>query len=126
MISFSMPGFIHQRCSETLQFMTNEINITGLHSAEGHCSLQYSQLNSTSFEISSSIDAFFGTSFCSHTVSTNRYPLKTINIAPTCGLFGSQHRPEDNMAASDSTAGNTPSTDTDLGPPLNQFHSHLG
>jgi hypothetical protein len=30
------------------------------------------------------------------------------------------------MAASDSSAGNTPSTDTYLGPPLNQFHSHPG
>jgi hypothetical protein len=44
MISFSQPGFIDQRCSETPQFMTNKMDIRGLHSTEGHCYLQYSQL----------------------------------------------------------------------------------
>jgi hypothetical protein len=51
MISFSQPGFMDQRCSETPQFMTNEMDIRDLHSAEGHCYIQYSQLYSASFEI---------------------------------------------------------------------------
>ena len=51
MISFSQPGFMDQRCSETPQFGTNKMDIRGLHSAKGHCYLQYSQLYSASFEI---------------------------------------------------------------------------
>jgi len=51
MISFSQPGFMDQRCSETPQFGTNKMDIRGLHSAEGHCYFQYSQLYSASFEI---------------------------------------------------------------------------
>jgi len=51
MMSFSQPGFMDQRCSETPQFKTNMMDIRGLHSAEGHCYLQYSQLYSASFEI---------------------------------------------------------------------------
>ena len=51
MISFSEPGFMDQRCSETPQFVTNKMDIRGLHSAEGHCYLQFSQLYSASFEI---------------------------------------------------------------------------
>jgi len=51
MISFSQPGFMDQRCSETPQFVTNKMDIRGLHSAEGYCYLQYSQLYSASFKI---------------------------------------------------------------------------
>jgi len=51
MISFSQPGFMDQRCSETPQSMTKRMDIRGLHSAEGHCYIQYSQLYSASFEI---------------------------------------------------------------------------
>jgi len=51
MISFSQPGFMDQRNSETPQFVTNKMYIRGLHSAEGHCYFQYSQLYSASFEI---------------------------------------------------------------------------
>jgi len=51
MISFSQPGFMDQRCSETPEFVTNMRDIRGLHSAEGHCYIQYSQLCSASFEI---------------------------------------------------------------------------
>ena len=51
MISFSQPGFMDQRCSEAPQFVTNEMNTRGLHSTEGHCYFQYSQLYSASFEI---------------------------------------------------------------------------
>jgi len=51
MISFSQLGFMDQRCSETPQFMTNKMDIGGLHYAEGHCYHQYSQLYSASFEI---------------------------------------------------------------------------
>jgi len=40
-----------QRWSETPQFVTNEMDIRGLHSAEGHCYFQNSQLFSASFEI---------------------------------------------------------------------------
>jgi len=36
MISFSQPGVMDQRCSETPQFVTNKMDIRGLHSAEGH------------------------------------------------------------------------------------------
>ena len=41
----------NQRCSETPQFVTNRMDIRGLHSAEGHCYLQYSPLYSASFEL---------------------------------------------------------------------------
>jgi len=51
MISFSQPGFMDQKCSESPQFLTNKTDIRGLHSVEGHCYLQYSQLYSASFEI---------------------------------------------------------------------------
>ena len=51
MIAFSQPGFMDQRCSETPQFVTNMMDIRGLHSAEGHCYLQCSPLYSASFEI---------------------------------------------------------------------------
>ena len=50
-ICFSRSGLMDQRCSETPQFVTNTMHIRGLHSAEGHCWLQYSQLYSASFEI---------------------------------------------------------------------------
>jgi len=33
-ISFSQPGFMDQRCIETPQFVTNKMDIRGLHSAE--------------------------------------------------------------------------------------------
>jgi len=51
MISFSQPGFMDQKWSERPLFMTNKMDIRGLHSAEGHCYLQYSQLYSALFEI---------------------------------------------------------------------------
>jgi len=51
MISFSQPGFMDQRCSETPQFVTNKMDIRGLHSAKGHYYFQYSQPYSASFEI---------------------------------------------------------------------------
>jgi hypothetical protein len=51
MISFSQPGFMDQRCSETLQFVINKIDIRGLHCTKGHGYLQYSQLYSASFEM---------------------------------------------------------------------------
>jgi len=56
MISFSQSGFMDQRCIETPQFMTNEMDIRGLQSAEGHCCLQYSQLYSDSFKITNWMD----------------------------------------------------------------------
>jgi len=51
MIYFSQPGFMDQRCSETPEFVTNKMDIRGLHSAESHCYLQYSQLYSATLEI---------------------------------------------------------------------------
>jgi len=47
-------------------------------------------------------------------------------MAPTGGLFGSQQCPDDNLGASDSNAGNTPSKDTQFGQPTNQFHPPPG
>jgi hypothetical protein len=51
MISFSQPGFMDQRCSETPQSVTNKMDIRGLPYAECHSYLQYSQLFSASVEI---------------------------------------------------------------------------
>jgi hypothetical protein len=51
MISFCEPGVMDQRCSETPQFVTNKMDIRGFYSAKGDCYFQYSQLYSTSFEI---------------------------------------------------------------------------
>jgi len=98
-----------------------KIDIRGLHSAEGHCNLQYSQQYSASCEITNWIDYLITTIFCSHTMSTNGSPLKTTNMAPTSGLFGSQQRPEDNVGVSDNHAGNTPIKDTQFGQSANQF-----
>jgi len=53
---------------------------------------------------------------------TNGSPPKTPNMAPTCGLFGPQQHPDDNVGASDNNAGNTMSKDTPFGQPTNQFH----
>jgi hypothetical protein len=53
MMTFSLPGFRDQCCSATPHFVTNMIDIRGLHSAKGHCYLQYSQLYFASFEITS-------------------------------------------------------------------------
>jgi len=111
-----------QWCSETPQFVTNKMDIRGTHSAEGHRYLQYSQLYSASFEITNWIDYLIKTIFCSHTMSTNGSPLKTTNMAPPGGLFGSQqHRPGDNVGASHINTGNTPNKDTEFGQPTNQF-----
>jgi len=93
----------------------------GLHSAEGHCYLQYSQLYSASFEFTNCIDNLFTTIFCSHSMSTYRSPPKTSNMAPPGGLFASQQHPDDNVGASDNHAGNTPNKDTQFGQPTNQF-----
>jgi hypothetical protein len=54
-------------------------------------------------------------------MSTNGSPPKTANMAPPGGLFGSQQRPDDNVGASDSHAGNTPNKDTQFGQLTNQF-----
>jgi len=56
-------------------------------------------------------------------MSTNGYPPKTTNMAPTGGLFGSQQRPDDNVGASDDNAGNTPRIGIQFRQPTNQFHS---
>jgi len=40
-----------QRCSDTPQSVTKKMDIRGLHSTEGHCYFQYSQLYPASFEI---------------------------------------------------------------------------
>jgi len=107
---------------ETPQFVTNKMHIRGLHSAEGHCYLQYSQLCSASFEITNCIDDLIKNIFCSHTMSTNGSPPKTTNMAPPGGLFGSQQqRLHDNVGASDNHAGNTPNKDPQFGQPTNQF-----
>jgi len=55
-------------------------------------------------------------------LSMDGSPPKTTNMAPTGGLFGSQHRPDENVGASDNNAGNTPSRDTQFGQPTNQLH----
>ena len=52
----------------------------------------------------------------------NGSPLKTTNMAPTGGLFGSQQCTEDNVEASENNTGNTPSNDAQFGQPRNQFH----
>ena len=54
-------------------------------------------------------------------MSTNRSPPKTTNISPPGGLFGSQQRPDDNVGASDTTAGNTQSKDTQFGQPTHRY-----
>jgi len=59
-------------------------------------------------------------------MSTYGSPLNTTNMAPTGGLFGSQHRPEDNVGASDIDARNTPSKETQFGQPPNQVYPLLG
>jgi len=56
MITFSQPGFMDQRCSEIPQSVTKKMDIRGLHFAECHSYLQYSQLYSASFEITNWID----------------------------------------------------------------------
>jgi len=56
MIAFSQLGFMDQRCSETPQSVTKKMDIRGLHSAEGHCYLQYSQPYSAWFTITNWID----------------------------------------------------------------------
>ena len=48
-----------QRASETSQFVTNKMAIRGLHSAQGHCYLQYSQLYSAAFEMTNWIENVF-------------------------------------------------------------------
>jgi len=98
----------------------------GLHSSKGHYYMQYSQLYSASFEITSWIDNLFTTIFHSHMMSMNGSPLKSTNMAPTGGLFGLQQCPEGNVEASDNHAGNTPSKDTQFGQPLDQFHPPPG
>jgi len=77
-------------------------------------------------EITNWIHNLFSTLFCSHMMLTNGSPQKATYMAPTGGLFGSQHRPEDNGGASDSNAENTPSKDSQFSPPPNQFHPSLG
>ena len=52
----------------------------------------------------------------------NGSPPKTTNMALTRGLFGSQQCPDDNVGASDNSAGNTPSQHIQFGQSLNQFH----
>jgi len=104
-----------QRWSETPQFVTNKMDIRGLHSAEGHCDLQHSQLHSTSFQITDCIDNLITTIVCSHTMSTNGSPPMTTNLAPSGGLFGSQQRPDDNVGGSDNNAGNEPNKDIQFG-----------
>jgi len=59
-------------------------------------------------------------------MSTNGSPLKTTNMAPLGGLFGSQQHPHDNMGASENNAGNTPSKDTQFGQPTNQIRPPPG
>jgi len=115
-----------QRCSETPQSVTKKMDIRGLQSAEDHCYLQYSPLYFASFEITNWIDNLFTTIFCSHIMSNNRSPLKTTNMAPTGGLFGSQQRSEDNVGAADNNAGNAPSKDTQFGQPPTQFIHNWG
>ena len=56
----------------------------------------------------------------------NAFPPKTTNMAPSGELFGSQHRPEDNVGASDNNAGNTTSKDTQFGQRRNQIHPPPG
>jgi len=110
-----------QRWSETPQFVTNQMDIRGLHSAEVHCYLEYSQLYSASFVITNWIDHFTTTILCWHTMLTNGSPPKTANMAPPGGLFGSQHRPDDNVGASNDHSGSTPNKDTQFGQPTDQF-----
>jgi len=60
-------------------------------------------------------------------MSTNGSPRKTINMAPTGGLLGSQQqRSDDIVGASNNNAWNTPSKDTQFGQPTNQIHPQPG
>jgi hypothetical protein len=52
----------------------------------------------------------------------NQFPLKTTFTGLAGGLFGQQHHPDDNLGALDKNAANTPSKDTQLEHPANQFH----
>jgi len=112
----------NQRRVETPQFVTTKIDIRGLHSAEGHYNLQYSELYYTSFKITNWIDYLITTIILSLTMSTNGSLPKTTKMGSTGGLFGSQQCPADNMGTSDDNAWNTPSNDTKVGQPTNQFH----
>jgi len=98
------------------------MDIRGPHSAECHCLLHYSQLYSTSFEITNWIDYSVTLIICSHTMSTNGSPPETTNMAPTSGLVGSQYCADGNVGASIHNAGNTPNKDTQFGQSANQFH----
>ena len=115
-----------QGWSETPQSVTNKMDIRGPHSAGGHCYLQYSQLYSTSFEVTNWIDNLITTIFCWHTMLTNGSPPKTTNMASPGGLFGSPQRPDDNVGANDNHARYTPKKDTQFGHPTNQFPPPLG
>jgi len=97
------------------------MHLRGIHSAEGHCYLQYSQLYSFSFKITNSIDNLFTTILCSHTMSTNRSPPKKTIMAPLGGLFGSQWRADDNVGVWDNNAGNTLSKETQFRQPTKQW-----
>ena len=59
-------------------------------------------------------------------MSTNGSPPKTANMAPPCGLFGSQQCLDDIVGASDNHARNTPNKDTQFGQPTNQVPPPLG
>jgi hypothetical protein len=122
MISLSPLEFMDDKCSETPQFGTNKMDIDGLHSAKGHLYLAYSPLYSTSLNITHGIDHMFTKIFCSHTMSMNRSPPKTTNMAPMSGVFGTQQLREDNVGASDNNARYTLSKDTQFRQPQNQFH----
>ena len=101
------------------------MDIKGLHSAKGHCYLQYSQLYYALFEIIHWLDIWIKPSWV-HTMSTNGSPLKTSNMAATGRLFGSQQWPDDYLGASDADARNSTSKHTQCEQPRNQYHPPPG
>jgi len=123
-IYFSQPGFMESMVQWTPQFVTNKMDIRGLHSTQGYCYLWYSQFSSTLFKITNWIDICLPPYF-SDTMSTNRSRPNTTNMAPTDGLFGLHQCPNGILGVSNHTAGNTPSKATHFRQPTNQFHPLL-
>jgi len=92
----------------------------GLHSVQGHCYRLDSQQSSVLFESTHWIQNCITNGL--HMMLTNGSPPKITNMAPTCGLFGSQQWPDDNVGASDNNARNTMSNDNRVRQSTNQFH----
>jgi len=114
-------GVVNHHCVWQHEMM----DITGQYSGRCHSYLQHTQSHSNYYHIPFRVNIGWLLAR-SLSMSTNRSPQRTTNMAPSRHIFGSQHLPYNNLGLFNTISQTATSTDSAFGQHTNQFHPLQG